>query len=446
MTWAVRFEGVSKRYRGGGPRYASLREDLVQLGRRAAAALRGQTLAPEGITALDNISFEVQEGEAFALIGPNGAGKSTTLKLLSRISYPTSGRIRFRGRIGALIEVGSGVHPELTGRENIWLFGRILGMSRGEIARRFDEIVEFAELPHVLDTPLKMYSWGMQLRLGFAIASHIDPDIFVVDEALAVGDAGFQAKCVERMTSLVAQGKTLLFVSHDMSVVETICPRGLFLLDGRIEAIGKTRDVLQRYLHWVDTRQMERLGRAARSRAYQGLTIERVSFHDAAGSARTAFRTGDDIEVRLRVSVETPLRRPFFSIWVTDGRPGHLIHCSMLVDGNTPEQLAGVTTVSCRMCRVPLLPRVYQVYCSVRTSHGAGDMLDWAPVGAFRIAEGPPGLRGPGALAHTTLDAPIYTEYEWGWRPEAADLTVAEPVAHSPSGGTSARERSANSS
>src|SRR3989442_1545329 len=230
MGYAVKFEGVSKRYLRGGPRYASLRYDLAAMVKGLGDRLRGREPEPHGTLALDDVSFEVQDGQSFAIIGPNGAGKTTALKLISRISYPTSGRVHVRGRVGALIEVGSGVHPELTARENIWLYGQILGMSKADIRRRFDEIVEFAELGHVLDTPVKMYSSGMQLRLGFSIASHLDPDIFVVDEALAVGDAGVQAKCVERMTKLVGEGRTLLFVSHKLSAGGGICGPGVILL------------------------------------------------------------------------------------------------------------------------------------------------------------------------------------------------------------------------
>src|SRR5438876_9448101 len=225
MTWAVRVEEVSKRYRGGGPRYASLRHDLSAGFRRIGRWLSGRREEPKGTLALDRVSFEVQPGESFAIIGPNGAGKTTALRIISRISYPTGGRVRIRGRVGALIEVGSGVDPELTARENIWLYGQILGMPKTEIRRRFDDIVGFAELAHVLDTPVKMYSSGMQLRLGFAVASHLDPDIFVVDEALAVGDTGFQHRCAERMSTLVREGRTLVFVSHDLKAVELICSR-----------------------------------------------------------------------------------------------------------------------------------------------------------------------------------------------------------------------------
>ncbi len=227
MGYAIRFENVTKRYPRGGPRYASLRHDFAEGVRRAGRRLAGQRNEGRGPIALEDLSFEIEEGESYAIVGPNGAGKTTALKLISRISYPTSGRVKVRGRVGALIEVGSGVHPELNARENIWLYGQIMGMSKADVKRRFDEIVEFAELGHALDRPVKMYSSGMQLRLGFAVASHLDPDIFVVDEALAVGDAGFQAKCVERMMKLVAEGRTLLFVSHNLSAVEAICERGL---------------------------------------------------------------------------------------------------------------------------------------------------------------------------------------------------------------------------
>jgi lipopolysaccharide transport system ATP-binding protein len=416
MTWAVRFEEVSKQYPSEGTGYASLREDLLGLGRAAAAMIRRRPADRHGRLALDSVSFEVEKGESFAIIGPNGAGKTTSLKLMTQISFPTAGRVRVRGRVAALIEVGSGIHPELTGRENIWLYGRIMGMPRREIARRFDEIVDFAELGHVLDMSVKRYSTGMQLRLGFSIASHLDPDIFVVDEALAVGDAGFQARCVERMMHLVAEGRTLLFVSHNLSAVEAICRRGVFLLDGKVEVLGPTRDALRAYLNWIDTRQQTRLAREGLPRPSSLITIDRISFHDASGHERTAFRTGEEMEIRLAVNTDAPLERPFFSIGISDGRPGSLILCSMLVDGRVPDVLHGRTTMSCRIHRLPLLPRVYQTWCSIRNGYAYGDILDWQIIGAFRVAEGPPGLNGQAAMSHSSTDAPIHAEYEWQWK------------------------------
>jgi lipopolysaccharide transport system ATP-binding protein len=416
MTWSVRFESVTKRYRGGGPRYASLRQDLSAALRRIPQRLRGARPDPRGILALQDISFEVGDGESFAIIGPNGAGKTTALKIISRITYPTAGRARVRGRVGALIEVGSGVHPELTARENIWLYGQILGMSRDGVRRRFDEIVEFAELGHVLDTPVKMYSSGMQLRLGFAIASHLDPDIFVVDEALAVGDAGFQAKCVERMSGLVSEGRTLLFVSHNLSAVEAICQRGLFLLKGRVEALGDVKDVLSQYLDWVDTTRQRRLPESPATRPSRYLRLEEATCHGADGRERYAFKTGEDIEVRLNFEAMVPVNRPHFSLGITDGRPGNLILCSMLVDGGAPERIDGAVTVSCRLHSVPLLPRVYQLYCSVRSEKAYGDVFDWQPVGNFRIEQSVQGA-GPAAQAHLSTDGPVHVQHEWEVRP-----------------------------
>ncbi len=412
MTWAVRFEEVSKRYRGGGPRYASLRHDLSTGMRGLAGWFSGRGPQPQGTLALDRVSFEVQQGESFAIIGPNGAGKTTALRIISRISWSTGGRVRVRGRVGALIEVGSGVHPELTARENIWLYGQILGMSKADVRRRFDEIVEFAELGHVLETPVKMYSTGMQLRLGFAIASHLEPDVFVVDEALAVGDAGFQAKCVERMTKLVAEGRTVLFVSHNLSAVEATCRRGLFLLDGHVEVAGDRRGVLRAYLNWVDAAHQARLSLTAESRPSKYLILERLSCHGKEGEERYAFQTGEDVEFRLRFRALEPVRFPHVSIGITDGRPGNLVLCSMLVDGGAPDCLDGNAVVSCRVHSLPLLPRVYELWCSVRSQRAYGDLFDWQPVGAFRVAE-TPSLTGPAAQAHASTDGPVYVAHEW---------------------------------
>src|SRR2546425_3134278 len=411
MGYAVHFDEVSKRYPRGGPRYASLRQEIDDRLHTMSRRLRGKRLEPRGTLALDGVSFEVEEGEAFAIIGPNGAGKTTALKLISRISYPTAGRVRVRGRVGALIEVGSGVHPELTARENIWLYGQILGMSKVDVRRRFDEIVDFAELGDVLDTPVKMYSSGMQLRLGFAIASHLDPDVFVVDEALAVGDAGFQAKCVERMTKLVGEGRTLLFVSHNLSAVEAVCGRGIFLLDGRVQVAGAVREALRAYLEWVDDRERRRKD-GGRRLVGRGLVVERVTVHDAAGAERYVFQSGEPIEIRFHVFAEQMLSRPWFSVGLSDGRPGTLVLCSML-EGHEGFDLApGRHVITCRTGPLPLGPRVYELYASVREGVGAADLLDWSPVGAIRVslAESPV---GPTALTAPWMWGPVRVGHRW---------------------------------
>jgi lipopolysaccharide transport system ATP-binding protein len=412
MAYSVRFDRVGKRYPRGGPRYASLRHDVAHSVHRLRQRLGGRRPDPRGAAALDDVSFEIQEGDSFALVGPNGAGKTTALKLICRISYPSSGQVRVRGRVGALIEVGSGVHPELTARENIWLYGQILGMGKSDVRRRFDEIVEFAELGHALDRPVKMYSTGMQLRLGFAIASHLDPEVFVVDEALAVGDAGFQAKCVERMMKLVAEGRTLLFVSHNLSAVEAICRRGIFLLEGRVQTDGEARDALSSYLSWVDEFHQARLAGTFEPQPSKYLELKSMSCHDLDGVERYAFETGEDLEVRLHFRTSTSLRRPHVSIGITDGRPGNLVLCSMLVDGGAPHEVDGDVVFSCRLQSLPLLPRVYQLWGSVRSEQAFGDIFDWQPLGAVRIRQSELPA-GPAAQAHVSTDGPVYVAHEW---------------------------------
>ena len=366
---------------------------------------------PQGKLALDDVSFEVQQGESFAIVGPNGAGKTTALRIISRISYPTGGRVSVRGRVGALIEVGSGVHPELTARENIWLYGQILGMSKAEVRRRFDAIVDFAELEEAIDTPVKMYSSGMQLRLGFAIASHLDPEVFVVDEALAVGDAGFQAKCVERMTKLVAEGRTLLFVSHNLSAVEAICSGGIFLLSGHVQKAAHAREVLRAYLEWVDDRERRRKGNVDRL-VGRGLIVEKVSVHDSRGMERYVFETGETLEIRFHVSVENELAHPWFSLGVTDGRPGILVLCSMLEGHQGFDIAAGNHVVVCRFGPLPLGPKVYELYMGVREEKGAADLLEWSLVGAIRVGLSA-SLVGPGALTTSWMYGAVRVPYQW---------------------------------
>jgi ABC-type polysaccharide/polyol phosphate transport system ATPase subunit len=414
MSWAVKFEGVSKRYRGGGPRYSSLRHDLSQGFKRIGRLFSSNAAEPQGKLALDDVSFEVQQGESFAIVGPNGAGKTTALRIISRITYPTAGRVQVRGRVGALIEVGAGVHPELTARENIWLYGQILGMSKADVRRRFDAIVTFAELEDAIDTPVKMYSSGMQLRLGFAVASHLDPDVFVVDEALAVGDAGFQAKCVERMTRLVAEGRSLLFVSHNLLAVEALCQRSAFLLDGRIQRASSTREVLKEYVGWVDDRVRRRKSVVDRV-VGRGLAIERTSVHDSVGNENYVFDSGESIEVHIVVSAVTTLARPWFSLGISDGRPGTLILCSMLEGHEGFDLGPGQHIVVCRLGPLPLESGVYELYVGVREAKGAADLLDWTRIGAIRVSSSRE-LVGPGALTTSWMYGAVRVPHSWSLR------------------------------
>jgi lipopolysaccharide transport system ATP-binding protein len=249
---AIRVEGLGKRYRlGRRERYLSLRDSLARAAGRPVRWLRkaaiGDDRTPDLFWALKDVSFDVDHGEVVGIIGRNGAGKSTLLKILSRITEPTAGRVELNGRVGSLLEVGTGFHPELTGRENIFLNGAILGMKREEIARKFDEIVAFAEVERFLDMPVKHYSTGMYTRLAFAVAAHLEPEILVVDEVLAVGDAQFQKKCLGKMGDVAKTGRTVLFVSHNMAAVRLMCGRGLLLAQGKIVDFGAIDRVVDTY-------------------------------------------------------------------------------------------------------------------------------------------------------------------------------------------------------
>ena len=262
MTTAIRVEGLGKTFNIGHEQeaYRTLRESIVGAVKtpflRAGRLLRGQGYGAADLTepiwALRDVSFEIEQGEVVGLIGSNGAGKSTLLKILSRITEPTAGYAEVRGRVGSLLEVGTGFHPELTGRENAYLYGAILGMGRGEIAAKFDQIVQFAEVERFVDTPVKHYSTGMYLRLAFAVAAHLEPEILLVDEVLAVGDASFQRKCIGKMGAVARSGRTVLFVSHNLGAISSLCDRSICLQDGRIVDIGDTASVIAGYVARVN--------------------------------------------------------------------------------------------------------------------------------------------------------------------------------------------------
>lgn len=264
---AIRVEGLGKVYRIGGAveRYKTLRDTVSQavagIGQKVKGLFSGENGSGkkyETIWALKDVSFEVQPGEVIGIIGRNGAGKSTLLKILSRITEPTEGRVEIRGRVGSLLEVGTGFHPELTGRENVYLNGAILGMKRAEVDKKFDEIVAFAEVEKFIDTPVKHYSSGMYVRLAFSVAAHLDTDILLVDEVLSVGDAGFQRKCIRKMGQTSDSGKTVLFVSHNMTAVRSLCEAAVLLENSRVLTAGDTNTVIQRYLQSSDAGNFER--------------------------------------------------------------------------------------------------------------------------------------------------------------------------------------------
>jgi lipopolysaccharide transport system ATP-binding protein len=321
---AIRAEGLSKSYRidhQARASYRTLRESLASVAARPFR--RSSESSHETIWALKDVSFEVQRGEALGIIGRNGAGKSTLLKILSRITQPTAGRTEVYGRLGSLLEVGTGFHAELTGRENIFLNGAILGMSRREIQRHFDEIVDFAETERFLDTPVKRYSTGMYMRLAFAVAAHLRTDILVVDEVLAVGDAAFQAKCLGKMGDVARQGRTVLFVSHNLAAVAQLCTRALLLDAGSVRVEGSADHVIAGYLSGASQESHVSFRDRGDPAEIRGAAFEWAELRDADDNARSDYSIGDDITVafRLRLAPDRPGTKLAVSLRTTDGTP-----------------------------------------------------------------------------------------------------------------------------
>ena len=313
---AIRVDHVYKRYHlGEREPYKSLRDVIARTASAPIDWLRkGQRPADNGldyIWALDDVSFEIKQGEAVGIIGRNAAGKSTLLKILSRITKPTRGQAQICGRVGSLLEVGTGFHPELTGRENIYLNGAILGMKRQEIERKFDEIVAFAEIEKFLDTPVKRYSSGMYVRLAFAVASHLEPEILLVDEVLAVGDTEFQKKCLGKMDGVADEGRTVLFVSHNMGAVRDLCHRGILLSSGTIVADGEVNATIDTYLNLGDQSITPFVDLPEKAKNFYGEELgrgNRLSFCSIDGIGKGVFKLWEPWIIELDFEIYGPLK------------------------------------------------------------------------------------------------------------------------------------------
>ncbi|HXH98262.1 MAG TPA: ABC transporter ATP-binding protein [Gaiellaceae bacterium] len=347
---------------------------------RASSAVESAT-----IWALRDVSFEIRSGEAVGIIGRNGAGKSTLLKILSRITRPTTGHARVHGRVGSLLEVGTGFHGELTGRENIFLNGALLGLTKSEIERRFDEIVAFSEVEEFLDTPVKRYSSGMTVRLAFAVAAHLDPEILLVDEVLAVGDLGFQRKCLGRMTEVAASGRTVLFVSHNMAVIRALCSRGIYLEHGGVHTDGTADAAVGAYLRSLEE-QAGVLDLSERSdrEGWQNVRIERIVVHSASASAVTLTSGGPAL---FRFDLSGVLRGLSCTVAIHD-QLGHLV-TTMSSSQAAPDDLWEPQAEPFFECAVPellLVPGRYRLDVTLR---GAGHVQDQIEAAAyFEVVEG----------------------------------------------------------
>jgi lipopolysaccharide transport system ATP-binding protein len=321
--------------------------------------------------ALNDVSLEVHAGDCFGIVGSNGSGKSTLLKLITGIVQPTNGNVITNGRIASLLELGAGFHPELTGRENIFLNGSVFGLSRRQMLKRLDEIIDFTELGDFIDTPIKHYSSGMYVRLGFAVAIHIDPDLLLVDEVLAVGDAAFQHKCLDRIGKFRGQGGTLMFVSHDLETVQTLCNKAIWLEDGQVRAAGGPTDVAMAYLNGVADREestAEGAQALVEARPHWGtgkVRILEVKLCDDTGTPRYIFATGGAMEVRLRYRVEGRVEEPVFGIAIHHQNGAHLCGPNTDLGGLRIPALMGEGHLVYRIPALPLLEGAYVISAAV---------------------------------------------------------------------------------
>jgi lipopolysaccharide transport system ATP-binding protein len=370
---AIRARGLGKQYELGAKceRRLTLREQINRLAvspyRRLQAVLRGDSahVAGEKFWALNDVSLSVSYGEVVGIIGRNGAGKSTLLKILSRITEPTHGRAEIRGRVGSLLEVGTGFHSELTGRENVFLNGVILGMTRAEVAAKLDQIVAFAEVERFLDTQVKHYSSGMSLRLAFAVAAHLQPEILLVDEVLAVGDAVFQRKCLGKMSDVANQGRAILFVSHNLEAVQRLCDRCIWLDGGRLRLDGDPEKVVRAYLEEDEVLDSSYRGER-RAGHDEPIVLREATIINAQNKPCDAICTGEVFGVRLRWDIARQLINATFVVQVRDANE-RLIFSSNFT-GDDLEIAPGTLEMTCRVAENVLRPGDYSVTVSCERS------------------------------------------------------------------------------
>ena len=427
MTAAIRVEGLGKRYRlgQGGPRpgYRTFRESLVDAAGAPLRRLRGRTDGPpagDDFWALKDVSFEVQPGEVVGIIGRNGAGKSTLLKVLSRITKPTTGRVEIDGRVGSLLEVGTGFHPELTGRENVYLNGSILGMTRKEIDRKFDEIVAFAEVETFLDIPVKRYSSGMYVRLAFAVAAHLEPEILIVDEVLAVGDAGFQQRCLDRIRETARGGRTVLIVSHQLNTVRDLCAQAIWFDKGRVVKSGPSDGVIRDYLErttrlnetgtWVDLAGLPRVG--------SGLAQFRRAHYRGAGPDRTVHPDGG-LVVGLEIDASEPANDVIINAVIMDRLGTRLVDLNTIHKGRSVRLDRGLNKGQFAVDSLHLNAGTYTIALTVGNASDIFDSISQALT--FEVEADP----RTGAADYGLVTGPVSRRFRYDLEPEVGPVRGA---------------------
>ncbi len=434
----IRAESLGKQYRIGTPeRYRALRDTLTDglfapfrlLGSLAGksngssngsarTAASGLAAPNSTIWALRDVSFEVRRGEAVGLIGRNGAGKTTLLKVLSQITLPTRGRAEVHGRVGSLLEVGTGFHPELTGRENAYLSGAILGMSKREMERKFDEIVAFSGVERFLDTPLKHYSSGMQMRLAFAVAAHLEPEILLVDEVLAVGDIEFQKKCLGKMEEVTRQGRTVLFVSHNMGALRRLCTRGLWLDAGGVRQSGSAGECVDAYVASVESAAREETGcfdLAARTDRHGDRRVQmtRIRFRGADGGQRSRFEFAEPFAIEFEIEARDTVRSCFVGVTILAADGTNVIGTHHCDTAELRDFVRGHSyRLSCLFEPNTLKPGLYALQVGL-LDFATWDVYDWFySVGQFAVTD------GTGKYGRVSDDRPAFVHpvLQWEWK------------------------------
>ncbi|PKQ70837.1 ABC transporter ATP-binding protein [Raineya orbicola] len=419
----LRVENLWKQYRLGLIGSGTIRDDLARFwaklqGKEDPTLKIGETndrniIEGEYVWALQDINFEVKQGEVLGIIGKNGAGKSTLLKILSKVTSPTKGKIYTKGRVASLLEVGTGFHPELTGRENIFLNGAILGMTKNDIRKKFDEIVEFSGIGKYIDTPVKRYSSGMYVRLAFAVAAHLEPEILIIDEVLAVGDAEFQKKCLGKMKEVSGEGRTVLFVSHNMGAVRNLCSKAIFMEKGKIAFQGETNKVVGRYLQNTNE-NLSGIFEIGKKTADGTVIIQKTIFKNKEGKITNNLNFGDDLSIELYGYAKERLEKPYFYFDI-ESQHGFLAGAYSLLDGWRPEYIEGDFVIKCTFKNLRLLPQIFTVWFGMRDKSGGHTLLGYTEVGNFLLTSTPEEMSLKSEIAGSFVEilSPYLMEYQW---------------------------------
>jgi lipopolysaccharide transport system ATP-binding protein len=413
----IRVENLGKKYIIGHQqqeRYTALRDVITNkvksLGSLINPKAKSENPAFEEFWALKDVSFDIKQGDRVGIIGRNGAGKSTLLKILSRITEPTTGSIKIKGRVASLLEVGTGFHPELTGRENIFLNGAILGMGKEEIKRKFDEIVAFAEVEKFLDTPVKRYSSGMYVRLAFAVAAHLEPEILIVDEVLAVGDAQFQKKCLGKMEDVGKEGRTVLFVSHNMAAISSLCSKALVLRSGFVEfPIGNVNDAINKYLMQVNQISKTNLSERKDRQGEGKIRLMRLSLFDNQGNELNSLVSGQSVEFRIYFeSQEEKLKNVHAAIGISSVNGAFVTLLSNQISAQVFEEVSSGGFISCLIKKLPLSSGSYTMNLIIRED----DIIqDWIQEAIYLTVENGD-FYGTGKI-NPTSHGGVFFEQSW---------------------------------